>query len=221
MMLYKITDKDDVTHGNTRWGKNVTHKIKKNKRGTRLCSDEVLHAYKDKNLALLINPTQGGYDNDTLHLWQAEGEIVAEDWGKCGCHELKTIKKLTIPKWYYSKEMRQLVQIQFAILCAKKVLKYYEKYKSDDKRPREAIKAANKCLKYQNTTNAAYAARAADAGAAACDAAACAAYAARAAACAADEIDFTKLANKAVEMIRGKQLGNDKCNLAEGEDNGE
>ena len=176
MKLYKLTDDKSRTRGGMKWGEGVMHAIPEDKQRTELCGPGILHAYKNANLALLLNPIHA--DFNTSRLWQAEGDIVTEDWGKCGCHELKILRRMALPKWYRSKHKRKLVSIAFAVLCAEAVLKYYEQHKPNDDRPRKAIEAAKEYLKHPNA-DAADAARAA---ARAAYAAARAAYAARAAA---------------------------------------
>ena len=142
MKLYKLTDQDSKTHGGMEWGEGVTHKLEPCKK-PQLCTSQVLHAYKNPNLALLLNPIHA--DIKDPFMWEAEGDICIEDYGKCACFELTTVKQMSLPNWYQQK--RQDVQIQFAILCAEVVLKYFkDKYPTDD-RPRKAIEAAKDYLK--------------------------------------------------------------------------
>ena len=214
MKLYKLTNKDNITHGNFKWVLNKNYYIEKEKRRPVLCSDGVFHAYKDINLALLLNPIHAGIKNPNI--FEAEGDIVVEDYNKVGTYELKLTKEIPIPDWYRDNNIRNRVCVQFAILCAESVVHLYNnKYPKDD-RPNKAIRLAKDYLKGEvsEALVAAYAAYADDAAyAAAADAAAArAAYAAYAAAARAiyvtcdaaydtDGIDFIALANKAVELI--------------------
>ena len=50
MKLYKLTNKNGCTQGNTQWGIGVTHELKATEK-PRLCTKDVLHAYKNINLA--------------------------------------------------------------------------------------------------------------------------------------------------------------------------
>jgi hypothetical protein len=93
--LYKITDTGDCTRQGTKWGVNVTHK--KYGKDHRLCSDTVLHAYRTKMQALLMNEV-GAYQFP-LHLWKAVGKVVVEGIDKVGCCSLTTLKRLPVPKW--------------------------------------------------------------------------------------------------------------------------
>jgi len=180
MELYKLTNKNGCTQGNTQWGIGVTHELKATEK-PRLCTKDVLHAYKNINLALLLNPNHANISNPKI--WEAEGKIVVEDYGKVGCFKLTTTKELSCPDWYIDDKKRRRVQVQFAVLCAESVLHIYENQYPDDNRPRKAIEAAQNYLKKPSNAaakaaNAAYeAANAAYAAYAAC----VAAYAAKAA----------------------------------------
>ena len=197
MELYKLTNKNGCTQGNTQWGIGVTHELKATEK-PRLCTKDVLHAYKNINLALLLNPNHANISNPKI--WEAEGEIVVEDYGKVGCFKLTTTKELSCPDWYIDDKKRRRVQVQFAVLCAESVLHIYENQYPDDNRPRKAIEAAQNYLKKPSNA-AAYAAyeaaKAAYAAIAAYEAANAAAYAAKAASV---EIDFCALADQAVKM---------------------
>ena len=210
MKLYKLTNKNGCTQGNTQWGIGVTHELKATEK-PRLCTKDVLHAYKNINLALLLNPNHANISNPKI--WEAEGKIVVEDYGKVGCFKLTTTKELSCPDWYIDDKKRRRVQVQFAVLCAESVLHIYENQYPDDNRPRKAIETAQNYLKKPSNA-AAYAAYAAKAAyeayeaAKAANEAAYAAYAAYEAANAAAyaakaanvEIDFCALADQAVKM---------------------
>ncbi|MBW2621304.1 MAG: hypothetical protein JRD68_00230 [Deltaproteobacteria bacterium] len=145
MKLYKLTDEKHQTHNKCQWGESITHSVDKGLRNIELCSFGVIHAYKNQNLALLLNPIHANIDNPEL--WEASGEVEVEDWGKVGCHELTTIEKLDLPNWYTDEEIRKKIFIQFSILCAESVLSIFENEFPDDKRPRETIEAAREYLK--------------------------------------------------------------------------
>ena len=83
-----------------------------------LCSPQVLHAYADLNLALLLNPIHAEISPEALQLWAAEGEVVVKDWGKAGCFALTTEKQLPLPEWFTDVPTRMKVCVLFAELCA-------------------------------------------------------------------------------------------------------
>ncbi|MFH1640494.1 MAG: putative immunity protein, partial [Candidatus Omnitrophota bacterium] len=100
-------------------------------------------------------------------------------------------KKYDWANWTIVRVMDYKQYVSYAVYAAKQVIDIYEKEYPDDKRPRQAIEAANKCIKNPSKKNkdaalaaeyAAYAANAANAAyAAAANAANAAAYAAYAA----------------------------------------
>ena len=45
-----------------------------------LCSGTVLHAYKDKNLAFLLNPIHADIKNPLI--FSAEGDVVVDNWDR-------------------------------------------------------------------------------------------------------------------------------------------
>jgi hypothetical protein len=186
MKLYKLTDKNQITHADMKWEIGKTNKIKKCE-NPQLCTKDVIHAYKNKNLALLLNPVHAKIDDPLL--FEAEGIPAVEDFGKCGVFSLKINKKLSIPEWYINKEIRHDVQILFSILCAESVLHIYEKEYPENDTPRKAIEAAKEYLKTKNAAATAdavhvaeYAAAIALCAAAIAGRADCAAYAAEIAA---------------------------------------
>jgi hypothetical protein len=222
--LYKLTDQNRETRG-TKWGAGVTHRHKICD-DPKLCSGDVFHAYRNVNLAFLLNPNHANIYNPIL--WECKGKVVVSDYGKVGCFSLLVTKRLPAPAWSISKNKNR-VRAMFAILCAEAVLDVYETAYPQDDRPRKAIEAAKEYVKNPSAHAAADAAD--DAYAAARDAVAFAPYAtalaaalaaelaaerataraaddaARAAARAADDaaradIDFGALADKAVELLK-------------------
>ena len=113
-MLYKLTDADGKTYGDTAWGVAVEHTAP----GTgALCTDGWIHCYTDPLLAVLLNPIHGHFVSPRL--WEAEGDVGKTDHGlKVGCTRLRTVRELPVP--VVTTEQR----IRFGILCAKAV--YHE-----------------------------------------------------------------------------------------------
>ena len=112
MKVYKLTDKNDQTLGGTQWSKGVSHTAIE--AGNELCSEQVIHCYRDPLLAVLFNPIHANFSKP--HLWEAEtDEIVADDGLKLGVKKLTTLKRIRIPRISKSQ------YIAFAILCALEV----------------------------------------------------------------------------------------------------
>ena len=72
MKLYKLTDKNGKTKNNTQWGPGVTHSVP-SCNNPKLCSNQVLHAYTNIDLALVLNPIHANIHSADLRLWEAEG----------------------------------------------------------------------------------------------------------------------------------------------------
>jgi hypothetical protein len=124
-------------------------------------------------------------------------EAVDDWWDKKEREPIKILKLLIKDEkyhwanWFIARVMEYKDYVSCAVFAAESVINIYEKKYPDDKRPREAIDAAKKCIKYPSKKNnaVAYAADAADA--------AYAAYAAYAAAHAADAVDAADVADAA------------------------
>jgi hypothetical protein len=169
MRLFKLTDEKNRTFNRITWGENITIELAPVD-NPKLCTKSVLHAYKSPELAILLNPLHAGIKNPIL--WEAEGDICVEDWGKVGCFTLTTIRKIPIPKVNLA---------LFARKCAEAALDIYEPAHPTNDWPRKVIMAARAAANADDTARtAARTAYAAD------TAADVAANAARAAADAAD-----------------------------------
>jgi len=122
MVLYKLTNERGVTRsdltGETHWREGQTLTLLPCL-DPQLCSCDVIHAYRDPNSALLLNPVHAGFRNPLI--WEAEGKVVVEDWGKVGCFALTTIKRIDYPEWYSDKVKQNRVILQLALLCVEAV----------------------------------------------------------------------------------------------------
>ena len=109
MKLYKLTNQENETFNQTKWGENVSHETD----GTGgLCGSGWLHAYTHPLLAVMLNPIHGNFINPKL--WECEGEIGLNDRGlKVGCKKLTTTKEIPLPNITLEQKVR------FAILCGK------------------------------------------------------------------------------------------------------
>ena len=142
--LYKLTDQKGNTQNNTHWEIGATQTMHHTE-NPKLCSPDVLHAYTNISLGLLINPIQADINNPRI--FKCKGNVVVSDWGKVGVFELTPTQEINLPIWYTNPDLRKQVSVWFAILCAESVLSIFENYDSSDSRPREAIEAAKNYLK--------------------------------------------------------------------------
>jgi len=112
-VLYKLTSPLNMSGHNkipTYWGENVTHELPIQSQ-YELCSKDVLHAYRSPSLAMIMDCIHGNY-LPFAHLWECEGDVVADDGTKVGCTKLTTINKIIIP------ELSIDQKVIFAIKCA-------------------------------------------------------------------------------------------------------
>jgi hypothetical protein len=116
MAMFKLTDKNGCTHGDTQWGRGVTHTATGDE-SQDLCTDAWIHAYESPYLAVLLNPIHGNFASPRL--WTCSGMIGKRDGQlKVGCRELTTIEEIPLP--IITTEQR----VTFAIRCAMAV--YHE-----------------------------------------------------------------------------------------------
>ena len=158
MKLYKLTEQDGTTRGNTQWEVGISYTLEKCKQ-PEMCSGDVLHAYRNINLAFLLNPIHADIYNPRL--FEVEGIICVEDYGKVGCFSLDVTKELEIPAWINSSYEKK-VQVMFAIRCAESVLHVWNGYNKSDTRVIETIEAAREYLRTGEVALASHAVDAAD-----------------------------------------------------------
>ncbi len=119
MKLFKLTNEQGQTQARmewgegTQWGPGVSHHVPMVP-APRLRSTDLLHAYTDPDLALLLNPIHRGFSPPRL--WAARGVVVCSSWDEVGCYSLTTTRELALPDWYRSR--RREVVVDFARLCA-------------------------------------------------------------------------------------------------------
>jgi hypothetical protein len=114
MKVYKLTDSNDKTKGDTQWGEGVRHEAKGT--NSELCSDGWIHWYHDPLLAVLHDPIHGEFGTEA-HLWEAktDGGIREEGRMKGGSKGLTTLRRIDLPT--VTTEQR----VRYAILCARQV----------------------------------------------------------------------------------------------------
>jgi hypothetical protein len=184
-LLYKLTDENDRTRGDTQWGEGI--EVVTSGEGE-LCGPGFTPAYAHPLLAVLLNPVHADFKNPRL--WLSDGDVAKNEHGlKVGCTRLKTIRRLELPT------VTLIQRVAFGVLAAREVclvphwLAWADGWLSG--RNRSGSAAANAAA------NAAYAAtRAANAA----NAATRAANAAYAATRAGKSLDLVALARQAVKV---------------------
>lgn len=96
MKLYKLTRRNGETRRNTKWGPGVTNSVSDHAflLSPQLCSYTVIHAYLHPLQMLIYRGRHGFFGS--LHLWEAEGEVVVHDYTKVGVRSLTTVKKISM-----------------------------------------------------------------------------------------------------------------------------
>jgi hypothetical protein len=112
MLKYKLTNQNNMTHNNTRWGEGVTHETDGS---GELCGPGWLHFYHSAELAAIMNPIHAQIKNPKLWECEAEGQLKDDRGLKGGCTRLTTLRESNLPG--VTSEQR----IRFGILCARKV----------------------------------------------------------------------------------------------------
>lgn len=114
--VWKLTTADNKTrkggYNETTWGENVTHEV--GGLGTKLCTSDVIHAYRHPVLAVLLNPAHAAFHNPKL--WKCKTpKIVAEKADKCGVKRLTTLECVPLPQ--VTTEQLVSFAIHVALLC--------------------------------------------------------------------------------------------------------
>ena len=108
-----------------------------------------------------------GACSDGVKWYQENGELKTVESTVDALLKCDNINKLSWANWLLSRMLSRKDKIRYAIFAAEQVIGIYEKKYPDDKRPRDAIKAAKEVLKKSNVkTRAAAGAAWAAAGAA-------------------------------------------------------
>lgn len=219
MKLFKLTDANAMTHNETKWGEGVTHKISEATQNPKLCTDGVIHVYKNLNFGLLLYPIHANIPRDQVRCWEAEGDIVCEDWGKAGCFKVTVVKELELPIWYRNLKTRVKVQVAFAGAAAKSAESAARAAARAAEYAEDAVEYASDRAEYASAhaTHATRAARAAESAACAAEHAeddifaACAAeHAARAAEYAACAAKYAEDAAHVASMVTGPGINFEK-----------
>lgn len=147
MRAYKITDINDRTYAGFQWEKGMVHKTSGE---NELCTSGWIHFYRDKLLAVLLNPIHAYYN--PCHLWigKARGKIKEDNGLKWGCSEFKMIRRISIPK------ITKIQRVAFGILCSLEVcddpdyIEWANNWLKNIDRTRGAAEAMAKTIRIRN-----------------------------------------------------------------------
>lgn len=140
--LYKVTDKNGKTgaayNKELQWDVGVTHTAKGE--GSMLCTDGVIHVYKDPFVAALMTPLRETGEADRL--WEAKGDIVAGDALKYGVKTLTTLREIPIPSISPEKRMRIALLCALSVYQEENFVQWAHKWLSGEDRSAEGIAKA-------------------------------------------------------------------------------
>lgn len=114
-ILYKLTDRDGYTrrgmYNECKWSENITHRA--SEAGAKLCTAQVIHAYRSPLLAIFMNNLHANIEYPLL--WKCIGDIVAEYCTKAGVKKLTAVRQIPVPT------VSIIQRVAFGILAAKEV----------------------------------------------------------------------------------------------------
>jgi hypothetical protein len=116
MKLYKLTDADSYTRrGQPEAVAWIPGAPPPKLDGTELCSAGVYHAYRTPEIAVFMDSIHAAYLPGGL-LWEADGDVVADDGTKVGCQSLTVHRVITPPV------LPLAVRVRVAIYAVQRVM---------------------------------------------------------------------------------------------------
>jgi len=111
MIVYKLTDENACSLGNTHWTIGVMNTTDGN---GGLCGSDWLHCYEHPLLAVLHDPIHGAFgESARMFRCEAGGQILKDDQMKMGCSELTPIEEIPLPT------LTLIQRVAYAVYCAK------------------------------------------------------------------------------------------------------
>ena len=111
---YKLTDSKNQTFRGTKWGEGITHTSK----GVgQLCTSGWIHFYDSPELAVLLNPIHGNFNNPNLWRIKYSGKTLNDRGLKRGATSVTTIERITLPEYSVTQK------VAFGILCVRYISK--------------------------------------------------------------------------------------------------
>lgn len=118
--VYKITTKELTTYGGFKW---EVGKWYKTSGMSPFCGRSWLHCYAHPDIAVLMNPIYGCYEDYILWEAEAKGEHRSDHGLKEGYTEMRLVKQIEIPVF------TPVQKVAFARICVKK-MDYKERIRS-------------------------------------------------------------------------------------------
>ena len=116
--LYKLTDQEGYTRkgqgDQCLWGPGVRHSVKVRVKNPQLCTANVIHAYSNPLIAVIMNPRHANFKNPRL--WKATGfPVVRESQLKLGCYSLTTVEEIPIPVITVDQKVRFTILVSLEV----------------------------------------------------------------------------------------------------------
>ncbi|MBT9138751.1 MAG: hypothetical protein DDT31_01326 [Syntrophomonadaceae bacterium] len=126
---YKLTDSEGYTRrgceGEIYWFSGI-EQIAIGK-GTKLCSEDVIHYYDSPDLAVLYNPIHANIENPRL-IEIETGGCVVHDGLKGGCKRAKLIKEIPLPVWTIEEKLEYAIRISLVSYKEKDYIEWAENW---------------------------------------------------------------------------------------------
>jgi hypothetical protein len=108
-VMYKLVSQNYTSHNGTKW--EVGKEVVAQGAGKEMCTNQVLHCYSNKYLAIIFNPLHANIQNPRLIKVKCD-KIVASDGLKFACKKQTMIGEISAP------EITTLQKVEFAIRVA-------------------------------------------------------------------------------------------------------
>ena len=156
-MPYKYMNARDRTQGGMRWGKGVTNRAIGDR--FKLCADGVIHYYRSKYVAALMDPIQGQYtcSEYIMRICKVEGEEIT-DGIKYGARVVTTGRKVKPVEYTLEQRVEIAIRVSLLLDQPESYREWAQRWLSGEDRSAHAAGAA---WAARSAAGAAYAAKAA------------------------------------------------------------
>lgn len=170
MRIYKLTDQEMKNYNGFQWKLNKWYRT--SGRGD-LCDKGWLHCYRDKNMAVLMNPVQADIKNPRMFVGEGKGKVKHNGYLKSGFSKMRLVKEIKLPEWNTTQKVAFVIYCALEVYQEKSFVKWAENWLSGkDRSKKAAAKVARKAWEtgtvadtelWEEETRAAMAAEAAEA----------------------------------------------------------